>query len=332
LLLALLFAIALLAGPQAPETLRSGQDWWSEGTSLYDADRYADAARAFAQLTALRPDSGSAFAMLGLCEYKLGQFDQALVHVEKGRRLGLPEDLSLRRVVAYHYGVLLLEKGRFEDGQKQLDALGRDKVESEGLKRALGCAVLRFRPSHVPGANTPASGAIKAAGQAEVLASRDDPGARSAYEQLVSQYGTVRNVQYAYGRFLLTLRDNERAIAAFKKELANTPDHVLARLAIADILRTTDPGASVPFAEAAVRLAPRLPTAHYVLGMSLLDNGRTAEAVRELELAREELPDQARIYYALARGYNTLGRKEDASRASREFTRLKAAEQKDLQP
>ena len=166
----------------------------------------------------------------------------------------------------------------------------------------------------------------------ELLASRDDPGARSAYEHLVRDYGALQNVQYAYGRFLLTLRENELAIAAFKKELANTPEHVLARLAIADTLRSTNPAGSLPFAEAAVRLAPKLPTAHYVLGMSLLDSGRTAEAVRELEAAREELPNQARIYYALARGYSTLGRKKDASRASREFTRLKTAEQKGEQP
>src|SRR5271170_5067038 len=49
------------------------EGWWSLGTLEYDRNNYRSAASAFRQLLPLTPKNGTAFAMLGLCEFELGQ-------------------------------------------------------------------------------------------------------------------------------------------------------------------------------------------------------------------------------------------------------------------
>ena len=49
------------------------EGWWYLGTLLYDREAFADAAAAFTKATALSPNVGTAWAMLGLCEFKLGK-------------------------------------------------------------------------------------------------------------------------------------------------------------------------------------------------------------------------------------------------------------------
>jgi predicted Zn-dependent protease len=130
-------------------------------------------------------------------------------------------------------------------------------------------------------------------------------------------------VQYAYGRFLYVNRDEEAALAAFQRELENWPKHVLARCQIAYIkLQRKDIEGGLPLAEEAVKQAPRLPLAHYLLGRLLLEAGQNQRAIEELEAAAQMVPNEAKIYFALARAYTRVRRKEDADRARETFTRL----------
>jgi Flp pilus assembly protein TadD len=118
-------------------------------------------------------------------------------------------------------------------------------------------------------------------------------------------------------------RDEEGALAAFRRELENWPKHVLARCQIANtMLQRKDVEAGLPLAEEAVKQAPRLPLAHYLLGRLLLEAGQNQRAVQELEAAAQMVPNEARVYFALARAYTRVKRKEDADRARETFTRL----------
>jgi len=86
------------------------EGWWSLGTILYDRDNYLEAARAFRKVVVLQPDHGSARAMLGLCEFELGQDAAAFRDIHQGRQLGIHPEPQLRRVLLFHEGVLLLRK------------------------------------------------------------------------------------------------------------------------------------------------------------------------------------------------------------------------------
>src|SRR5262245_23409074 len=178
------------------------EGWFYLGSLLHERDNHAEALRAFKEATGLNPKVGTAWVMLGISEFKLGLYNDALIHIQQGRQLGITDNPNLRNVMLYHEGLLLLEKEDFESAQKALASLSREGVDNEDLIAALGLAVLRLRPSKLPTADAPTRAAVGSAGQAEYLAlQKKFAEARSAYERLAADFPKVANVQYAYGRF-----------------------------------------------------------------------------------------------------------------------------------
>jgi len=303
------------------------EGWWYLGTLLYDRDDYAGAASALRKAVELSPQSGNAVAMLGLCEAKLGRDGDALQHLEKGRTLGVGGDQSLRHVMLYAQGTLLLAAGEFSKAQEALDLVARDGADQAELIDALGESVLGIRPQDL--ASVDAAGdsttreVVRRAGRAERVAARGDvPAALAEYGRLAAAAPKFHNVQFAYGRFLLANHFDEQAVEAFRREIENSPQHLLARLGIAGIMVQTDPAAGIPYAEQAVHLAPGLEEAHYLLGMLWLGTGAVEKAIASLETAEHKDPADPRVYFALGRAYTMAHRMEDAARARAEFARL----------
>jgi tetratricopeptide (TPR) repeat protein len=298
------------------------EGWWALGTLLYDTDAYADAAAAFERCTSLEPGHGTAWVMLGLAEYRLDRHDAALAHIQRGRRLGVAADPQFRRVMAYHEGILLLGKSEFEQAQEVLARLSAEGVDNADLTAALGMSVLRLQPPEVPEGSA-LRAVVARAGVAEQLAAQKKfDEALLAYERLASDYPLVRNVQYALGRYFIARQQPDQAVAAYEREIARFRDHVPARLGIAAIKTDTDPTTALRYAEEAVALNPRVPLGHYLLGTLLLNTADISRAVEELELARDAVPEDPGVHYALGRAYARAGRADDAARAREEFKRL----------
>lgn len=303
---------------------RWAEGWWHLGTLLYERDAFADAAVALGQATALSPNVGTAWVMLGLCEFKLGRHTDALKHIQRGRRLGTSAEPQFRHVMLYHEGLLRLGKGEFELAQETLELLSHEGFENEDQTTALGLSVLRLRLSDLLAGDSALRELVRRAGWAEHLAAQKKfDEAQKEYERLATDFLKVQNVHYAYGRFLLLSRDDEKAIAAFQREIENTPNHLLARLRIADTkLKLKDYAGGLPYAEEAVKLSPQIPLGHYLLGVLLLDTNQTTRAITELETAQKSLPNEPKIYFALGRAYQRANRKEDAERARVTFAKL----------
>ncbi len=304
---------------------RWAEGWWYLGTLLYDRDDFAEAAVALGQAGALSPKVGTTWVMLGLCEFKLGRYDDALTHIQQGRQLGTSAEPQFRQVMLYHEGLLLLSKGEFERAQETLGLLSHEGVENEDLTTALGLSVLRIRFSDtLGGGDSAVREVVRRAGWAEHLAAQKKFNqALSEYDRLATDFPKAQGVQYAYGRFLIGANQDEKAIAAFKREIENTPNHLPARLGIADTkLRLKDAAGGLPYAEEAVKLNPKVPLGHLLLGLLLLDVGQTARSITELETAQHSLPNEPKVYFALGRAYARAGRKEDAERARATFARL----------
>lgn len=320
-------AAAASQPPAAPA--RTAEDWWQEGMRLYERDEHAAAAAAFEKVTSLSPGGGTAWAMLGLCEFELGRHEDALAHIQKGRALGISGHAQFRQVLTYHEGLLLLGQSEFERAQETLGQLAAAGLDDEDLRVALGLSVLRVRPGDLPAGESPAREMVRRAGFAESLAARkrfDE--ARQAYESLARDHAGVRHVQYALGRYFVATREPDLAAAAYEREIANTPDHVPARLGIAAIKASTDPAAALRYAEQAVKLNPRVPLGHYLLGSLLLHTDDTARAIAELEIAERSVKEDPGLYYALQRAYSRAGRAEDAARARATFQRLSEERQR----
>ncbi len=299
------------------------EGWWYLGTLLYDRDDYAGASVALQKAVALGPRDGKALAMLGLCEAKLNRGQEALAHLEKARALGAGGETSLRRVILYTEGMLLLGAGEFGKAQEVLDLLARDGANQDEVILALGHAVLGIRPSDPAAQDAATRAVIRRAGWAEHFASpTQSEMAHREYARLVADYPKFHNVQFAYGRFLLANHLDDQAVVAFRREIENSPQNLLARLGIAGVLAITDPAAGLPYAEQAVKLAPGLAEAHYLLGVLLLGTGATERAITELETAQRKAPGEAKVYFQLGRAYAEANRDEDAARARAEFLRL----------
>jgi predicted Zn-dependent protease len=307
------------------------EGWWHLGTLLYDADQYGDAAEAFRKAAGLRPEVGTTWVMLGLCEYKLGQDNAALKHIQHGRQLGTSADPQFRQVMLYHEGLLLLGKGEFEKAQETLALLARGDVQGEDARMALGLSVLRLTPAGLSRDDSNLRQVVLHAGYAEELAARGKfTEAMQEYERLTAEFPKQLNVHYAFGRFLIASGnpDPERAVTSFQREIENHPEHVLARLGIASVKASTDPAGGLPYAEQAVKLNPHMPLGHYLLGSLLLHADQSGRAIRELETAQRLAPNEPRVYFALGRAYARANRKKDAARARATFKRLTDAAQR----
>jgi tetratricopeptide (TPR) repeat protein len=299
------------------------EGWWSLATIEYDQNRYAEAARAFQRVAALAPANGTALAMLGLCEFELGKDNLALQHLERGKKLGVKSDPDLAKVVLYHEGVLLQRKGSFQAAQDTLEDVCLRGGEGNELSAALGMTMLRMADRTAPRAETNAGKVVLGVGRAECLAGQKKyDEARRAFEGLVRENPQFPNIHYAFGLFLMEIRDVPAGVEAFKREIANEPQHVLARLRIAASLYKEDSRAGLPYAEEAVKLAPQMGFAHYLYGLLLLDINDYERALPELETAQKSFPREAKLYFALGSAYSRAGRKAEAARARATFERL----------
>jgi tetratricopeptide (TPR) repeat protein len=282
----------------------------------------------------LQPKAGAAWAMLGLCEYRLGRYDAALGHLHRARRIGLANNPELIRVMIYHEGLLLNLRGDFETAHQRFGALAYEGLSSEDLLIALGLSALRIpvTPAQV-GPDHRDRALIRRVGWAEFQsAQKNRSDAQGEYERLIADFPKTPNVQYAFGRFLLnTRRDEEGALAAFRREIENAPDSAVARIQIAYLkLKSKEAAAGIPYVEEALKLSPRNAVGHYILGRLLFDAGQNDRSIKELEAARSLAPLAPNIHFALARAYTRANRKADADRARETFTRLnKQAEEID---
>jgi tetratricopeptide (TPR) repeat protein len=299
------------------------EGWWSLGTIAYDRDSYAEAARAFRNAVKLAPKNGTAYVMLGLSEFELGQDDLALQHIQKGANLGLDKDPELRHVALYHQGVLQQRKGQFQSAQETLEQLCLQGVESDEVAVALGMTLLRDASKTPPPRGRADAEIVRRVGGAGCLAGqrRFDEG-RAAFTTLVSQHPTYRGIHYAFGLFLVEASDLPAAVAEFKEEIKNNPADVVSRLQIAAANYKIDSASGLPYAQEAVKLAPQQPFGHYLLGMLLLDVDDYEKAIPELEVARKAFPRESRLDLALSTAYSRAGRKQDAARMRAEFQRL----------
>jgi predicted Zn-dependent protease len=304
------------------------EGWWSLGTIQYDRNSYAEAAHSFRKVTTFAPKNGTAYVMLGLSEFELGQDDLALPNIQKGVSLGIHKDPELQHVVLYHEGVLLQRRGEFESAREMLQQLCVQGVRSDEVITGLGMSFLRDRGKSSAQASPNSSAVITGVGRGACLAGEkkfDD--ARAQMEAVVKQYPEYPRVHYAFGLILLDMSDNEGAIRELKQEIANNASDVISRLQIAAATYKTNSAAGLPYAAEAVRIAPKEPFAHYLFGLLLLDTDDYQKAIPELEIARRAYPNDSKVYIALGSAYSRAGRKEDAARARAEFQRLQKSGQ-----
>jgi len=300
------------------------EGFWYLGSLSYSTDRYPEARDAFARFVALRPDAGPAWALMGLSEFQLKQYDEAERHLSKGMALGSVGNSEIRKAVYYTFALLRIRAGQFELAVDPLQQLARSEGETKALLDACGLVALRDArlPAAIPDEKRELVRAAGGAVFSGFLLKTDEM--RSRFEALLERYPSVPNLHYTYGLFLKDV-DLAKAIAAHEREVEVQPDAVLPRLELAFGHETNGEfKEALPWAEAAVKLAPRLFAAHYALGRALVNLGQAERGLGELEEAKRLAPESPEVRFALMNAYAAAGRPPDAQREREAFGKLMA--------
>jgi tetratricopeptide (TPR) repeat protein len=312
------------------------EGWWHLGTLLFDSGHFSEARDAFSNFVAVeKRQAGPGFAMLGLSEFQLKLYPQALATLEHGMKLGLGTNPDFVRAVLYHEGILNSLLGRPEIALQRLTLMAnkiaaahpdapRDAVFADlELLDAFGIAALRIPklPSEIPSEQAPL---VRSAGHAQALvALQDRVAAEAEFKELTAAYPSQPGVHYLYGVFLLK-EHPPLAVDEFRRELEVSPHSDAARIQLAfQFLNAADYQQGLKYAKEAVALVPGNFVAHIICGRLLLALGNTSEALKELQTAAKLAPGSPDAHFALSRAFTEAGRKNDAAREREEFERLK---------
>ena len=104
-------------------------------------------------MVAGHPENGTAWALKGLCEFRLKNFDAALEDLLQARKLPITGGRDVLDVARYHAGILLTRAAQFDQALMILNDFGTQGNESPGVIEAMGLAVLRMPmlPADLPG-------------------------------------------------------------------------------------------------------------------------------------------------------------------------------------
>jgi tetratricopeptide (TPR) repeat protein len=302
------------------------EDSWRQALQEYSAGNCAASAEHLKKWLHANPSNGTAWAMLGLCEFNLKEFDNALIHLDRGAKLGLngsPESLQIAR---YTYGALLVHSGQFERASEVLALAAVGGAMEEKIEFELGLALLRR--AEFPNTDKKSDHAfITAAGKIAVLLQQSKyDEAIAGFKQLFASYPAEPFLHYAYGTALLAISEFDEAITQMLAECSISPQSDLPLIRLASIaLRQHNASDAIAWSERALALAPNSANAHYLLGRALMDSGDTIRAVHELEIAASLSPASPEIHFNLAKAYTKAKMPEQARRERAMFSQTNAA-------
>jgi len=303
-----LYTQAVQLNPKASDT------WWFLGSLQYHVENYRPAIVALSHYLELTPNAAPALALRGLCEFETGDYQQALMDIQKGILLGAANDARHEQILRYHEGLLLTRLGRFEEALTAYTFFAEKQIASPELMLAIGLAGLRMPmlPAELKPDQKDLVGSSGAAGYQ--FMSGDAKGGQQAFENLFVKFPSARNAHYFYG-YLSFAKDPDSALAEFQNELRVTPDNLDAQIMTSWVFLMQDhPGEALPFAQRAVRQKPDSVTAQLVLGRSLVETENLKDGIEHLEQGLKLNPNDLEVHIALAKAYSKSGRKEEAQK------------------
>lgn len=307
----------------------SAEQSWEWAREIFASGRYTEAIPPLKATITAYPENGTAWAMLGLAEFETKDYDNALVHLQKGASLGLGGAPDSVRLAKYRLALLLIRDSQFDKASSFLVPEAEDNSLAPQIRFALGLALLHkpVFPEAVPANETPV---VQSAGEISLLLHNSKyDAAFPKLQKLIESSPNTPLLHYVYGVALSSLSRYDEAQAQFAAESRINPKSELPYVQAAFVqLQTHRPADALVSAQHAAQLAPNSAEAHYVLGRSLLDSGRYEDALQELQLAAQSNPGSPEVHFNLAKAYAKLNRPEDAQRERERFAQLNAEMEK----
>ena len=111
------------AANEHAEGANADVEGWKSAMRNYSAGRYSDAIAQLKPWLNAHPADGTSWAVLGLSEFALKDFDNAQIHLERGEQLGLSGGTDAVRQAKYTFGVLLIRSGAFDHASEVLSSM-----------------------------------------------------------------------------------------------------------------------------------------------------------------------------------------------------------------
>src|SRR6266404_1746306 len=315
--------------PLYEKALQLNPDWnegrWALSMDYYSSERFSDAISSLKIWLEQNPNSGTAWAVMGLSEFEMRDYDNALIHLERGNSLGLGASAESVRNAHYHEAILLNLKSEFSRAAQMLSvAAGPGFLEKE-ITFALGMSFLRM-PQLPDDLLVAQRRLVQRTGEAAVLlgASKYDL-ALPKLKDLLRDFPQEPFLHYVYGSALSSLSMFDEAAAQFEAETLISPESELplVELALLNLQRYATNDAIGP-AERSVQLRDSSAAAHYVLGRVYLELGRNDLAVQQLSHAADLSPGSPEVHFQLARVYARQNLPEKAAAERALFAQLNA--------
>jgi tetratricopeptide (TPR) repeat protein len=303
---------------------------WQQAMADYSSGRYAETIAALKAWVLQKPDDGTAWAVMGLSEFELKDYDNALIHLQRGQQLGVGASRQASSFAIYHLALLLDRSGQFDAATAALTPIHGYQPMQSDMQFVLGLALLHMPvlSSDVEAAKRPL---VESAGQiALLLLDSKYDAAFPQFQKLIAQYPDTPWLHYAYGTALDSLSQYEEARAQMREEAKLSPQSALPWIRLASIaLRQHLAADALAAARTGVQMAPESADAHYVLGRARLDQGDAQQAIPELEKAVSMAPNSPESHFALARAYARANMAEKAQQERAAFARLNALAEQD---
>lgn len=307
---------------QSKETVETAPDIWNRAMREYARGEFTSAIVDLKICVKSQPQNGTGWAVLGLSEFALKDYENALIHLDRGRSLGFKGSADAIRTATYTLGILLIHSGEFDRAAELLASFLKVTREDKEVQYALGLSLLRKK--EFPEPENQECKLIEIAGKIAALLedSRYDE-AFPLFEGLLQQYPSEPFLHYAYGTALLALSEFDQAELQMRREISASPTSELPYIGLASIyLREHLPAAAIPVAKRALSLSPRSAEAHYLLGRSALEAGDDIVAVHELETASRLSSGSLEVHFNLAKAYTRAKMTDAAARERAIFARL----------
>ena len=251
------------------------------GLAYFKSGDYQQTIATLDPLLKTQPDNEQLTLLIGMSQYGLGHFTAASPLLKRASDAD-PNNLTLLLTLA-HSCLFSQQYPCVIDAYHRLIAMNAESAEADML---VGEALDEMKDHE---------GAIREFRAAEVADPKEP------------------NVHFGLGYLLWTRIEYQDAAEEFRKEIANNPHHLQAKLYLADslILMNQDDQAR-PLLEEIGATEPNVAMQHLDLGIIYADEGRKEDAKTQFETAIKLSPKNVNAHYRLGRLYRSMGRTADA--------------------
>jgi tetratricopeptide (TPR) repeat protein len=309
------------------------EGWWKYGGLLYEEKDFQQASVAFGRLTQIAPQNSLGFAMLGMCEYELGDWGNASLHLNKALvHGGLPP--AIANGAMYQYALVLMRQKNRNGALIALRLLQHTAPDYPNLVPAFGSAELGL--DQIPAAGTAEAEAASLDGQAAIDVLELKPQeAERLYRQVIQEHPQLAFAHLCLALFLENLGRHAEAEDELKAEAGVNhvnPDAYLwlARFALA----RREAEQTRTYAAEAIKRAPNDGLPYLITGRSYMLDQKWDKALETLQKAEALSPDSYEVHYALVTVYGALHDDRAADSERKLFTQAYAVahpQQKDGQ-